>query len=325
MNKIRVTSILSGIAGFVLLAWLLVHEGIAGIFTVLSLLGLNIVWIAVYRIVPFTFDAYGWMQLFAKDKRPRFPDLIQARWFTESVNTLLPVAQVGGHILRARFIGKKIRDGNEAGATVMVDFTFGLFSQIVFATLGVFLLFQQTEKHSDASTIFIGIAIFFLVILCFLFSQKAGLFGFAAHKISLMLRKKKAGDLVSNARNLDLRISEIYGHKNKLLLCFMWRIMGWVTKSGENWLFFYFIGTPISLQDAIILESMSTAFRSAAFFIPGGLGIQDGSLFFIGSLLGLGADNLMALALTKRFRELIVGVPVLILLFLKKKSLGREL
>ncbi len=323
MNKIRFTTILGGIAGLALLGWLLVSEGLAGIFTVLSLVGLNIFWITAYRIVPLTLDAYGWNQLFAKDKRPRFVDLIHARWFAESMNTLLPVAQVGGHILRARFIGKKIKDGSEAGAAVMVDFTFGLFSQIVFAILGVSLLLQQTGQHSDASAIFIGIAVFLIVIICFVFSQKAGLFGFAAHKIGLVLRKKETSGLVANARNLDQKIAEIYSRKNKLFVCFLWRITGWVTKSGENWLFFYFAGAPISVQDAIILESMSTAFRSAAFFIPGGLGVQDGSLLFIGSLLGLGPDNLMALALTKRFRELIIGIPALTLLFWGKKSLSK--
>ncbi len=125
---------------------------------------------------------------------------------------------------------------------------------------------------------------------------------------------EKSAVLVGNARNLDQKIAEIYGRKKKLSVCFLWRLAGWIAKSGENWLFFYFAGVPITLQEAIILESISTAFRSAAFFIPGALGVQDGSLLFIGSLLGLGADNVMALALalTKRFRELSVGIPGLL-------------
>ena len=311
MRRIRFTTILFGFIGFSFLLWLLVNEGVGNIYTELSLVGLNIFWVAAFRVVPICLDSYGWRQLFAKDKRPCFADLAKARWLAESVNNLFPVGQVGGHILRARIIGKKSEVGNEAGATVMVDFTIGLLTQIAFTTLGVALLLKQTEKYSDASGIFIGIAVSLIVLICFFFSQKAGLFGFVAHKIGLILRKEKTAALVGNARNLDQKIAEIYGRKNKLFACFFWRLTGWITKSGENWLFFYFAGAPITLQDAVILESISAAFRSVAFFIPGGLGVQDGSLLFIGSLLGLGPDNVMALALAKRFRELVVGIPVL--------------
>ncbi|HHD63033.1 MAG TPA: flippase-like domain-containing protein [Desulfobulbaceae bacterium] len=309
MGKIRITTIVFGLAGLAVLAWLLARAGIGNILAVMSLVGLNIFWLGVYRIVPIGLDAFGWRQLFAEKKSPSFADLIKARWIAEAVNTLFPVAQVGGHILRARIIGKKSGAGNEAGATVMVDFTIGLSTQILFTILGLFLLLLQTKNHSDTSAIIIGIGVAMIVIGGFFFSQKAGLFGFLARRTSLLLHKKKSNALVNGARNLDQKITEIYSHRNKLLLCLFWRLVGWIAKSGENWLFFFFLGTPITLQEAVILESMCTAFRSAAFFVPGGLGVQDGSLLVIGSLLGLGPDNIMALALGKRFRELIVGLP----------------
>ncbi len=312
MSKIRFTTILFGAIGFSFLGWLLVNEGVGGVFTVLSLVGLNIFWIVAFRVVPICLDAYGWNHLFAKDKRPCFADLTKARWIAESVNTLFPVGQIGGHILRARIIGKKSEVGTEAGATVMVDFTIGLLTQIVFTILGLVLLLRQKEEQTTTSGVLLGIAVALIIVSCFFFSQRAGLFGFIAHKMGLVMRKEKSAALVGNARNLDQKITEIYAQRNKLSVCFFWRLGGWIAKSGENWLFFSFAGVPISLQDAVILESISTAFRSAAFFIPGGLGVQDGSLLVIGSFLGLGADNVMALALVKRFRELGVGIPGLL-------------
>jgi putative membrane protein len=330
MGKIHVTTIVSGLAGFAVLAWLLARAGIGDIFAVLSLVGLSIFWLGVYRIFPIGLDAFGWRQLFAEEKRPAFADLIKARWIAESVNTLFPVAQVGGHILRARIIGKKSGTGNEAGATVMVDFTIGLSTQILFTILGLVLLLLQTKNHADTSAIVIGIAVAMIVIGGFFFSQKAGLFGFLARRTSLLLRKNKSTALVDGARDLDQKITEIYGRKNKLLLCLFWRLAAWIAKSGENWLFFFFLGVPMTLREAVILESMCTAFRSAAFFVPGGLGVQDGSLLVIGSLLGLGPDNIMALALGKRFRELIVGLPGLFRWFIlegryhKRPTSGRK-
>ena len=312
MAKIRITTLLFALIGIAVFAWLLVREGVGEIVTVFSLVSFSIFWVAAYRIIPITIDALGWRQLFARGTKPCFSELVKARWLAESVNTLLPVGQIGGHYLRARIIGKSNKSGNESSATVMVDFTIGLWTQIVFTILGLILLLQSTGRQNGAMGIMVGVVVAFVLVSGFFFSQKAGLFGFIAYSINWLLRKKKSSDLFGNARNLDQKITEIYGRKVKLFTCLVWRLVGWITKSGENWLFLYFAGVPITIWNAIILESISTAFRSAAFFIPGGLGIQDGGLLFIGALLGLGPDNILALALAKRFRELAVGVPGLL-------------
>lgn len=312
MTKIRFTTILFALIGITVFAWLLVWEGLGGIITVFALVGVNIFWIVAYRIIPINLDAMGWRQLFAIEKRLAFADFVKARWLAESVNTLLPVGQLGGHYLRARIIGKKNKADKEAGATVMVDFTIGLWTQIMLTILGLTLLLQQTRQQTASTGIIIGVVVAFVAVSGFFLSQKKGLFGFIAHNVNLLLRKKKSAELAGNARNLDQKITDIYGRKNNLFSCLIWRLAGGVAKSGENWLFLYFAGVPITIQNALILESISTACRSAAFFIPGGLGVQDGSLLFIGSLLGLGPDSILALALAKRFRELVVGVPGLL-------------
>lgn len=315
MKNFRLPIIISWLAGLGLLAWLLQRQGIGDVLTVLSLAGFNILWLGIYRIVPITLDALGWRELFSQIHRPPFNTLIQARWIGESVNTLFPVAQVGGHILRARIVGKKKDTNGEAGATVMVDFTMGLTTQILFTILGVILLLFKKNSHIGTSSIISGIVVAMLLIGGFFLSQRAGLFTFLARSLS-RLQRKKTSTMVNGALTLDEKIAQIYGNTNKLSPCLCWRLGGWLAKSGENWLFFYFLGAPISLREAIILESLCTAFRSAAFFIPGGLGIQDGSLLIIGSMLGLEASSIMALALGKRFRELIVGLPGLLWWFI---------
>ncbi len=311
MKKVRLTTIGFGLAGAAILVWLVMRRDIGEVLTVFSLVGLNIIWLGVYRIFPIALDATGWGRLFSARHRPRTADLFLARWIAESVNTLFPVAQVGGHILRARIIGKKYGSGNEAGATVMVDFTIGLTTQLFFTLTGLVLLLFQTNNYRGASSIIIGIGVAAVVIAGFFYSQKAGLFGFLAARTSI-LYQKKAPAIKDGARTVDKKINEIYGRKKKILACLCLRFIAWMAKSGENWLFFFFAGSPITLRDAVILESLCTAFRSAAFFIPGGLGVQDGSLLVIGSFLGLGTDGIMALALGKRFRELMVGLPGLV-------------
>ncbi len=308
-GKIRATTMIAALLGAGLLAWLLARAGIGGIATVFSLVGWNILWLPLFRIVPILVDALGWRQLFLRTTRPRAVDLALARWVAESVNTLFPVAQVGGHIIRARLIGRIDRSGGEAGGTVMVDFTIGLLTQALFTLLGLALLLRESGASRNTSEIFTGTLVALAILCCFFLSQKVGLFGFAARRMGRVLAEERSASLASRARDLDARIGEIYGRRWRLFACLLWRLAGWISKSGENWLFFHFAGSPLTPAQAIVLESISTGLRSAAFVVPGGLGVQDGGLLLMGSLLGLNPQDVMALALAKRFRELAVGLP----------------
>ena len=72
------------------------------------------------------------------------------------------------------------------------------------------------------------------------------------------------------------------------------------------------IGLPILLEQALIIESLGQAIRSAAFFVPAGLGVQEGSLLLLAAALGLPAATGLSLSLVKRLREVVLGLPALL-------------
>src|SRR5262249_21943345 len=61
--------------------------------------------------------------------------------------------------------------------------------------------------------------------------------------------------------------------------------------------------------DALILESLGSAVRAAAFAVPGALGALEGGFILFGALFGLPADAALAISLSKRVRELALGLP----------------
>jgi uncharacterized membrane protein YbhN (UPF0104 family) len=69
------------------------------------------------------------------------------------------------------------------------------------------------------------------------------------------------------------------------------------------------LGQPVDMIDALILESLSSGVRAAAFMFPAGLGALEGGLVMFGALLGLPAETALAISLTKRVRELALGLP----------------
>jgi hypothetical protein len=73
------------------------------------------------------------------------------------------------------------------------------------------------------------------------------------------------------------------------------------------------MGIPIGVGEAIALESVVHAVRSAAFFVPMALGVQEGGFLLAGSLFGIGPEAALAVSLIKRVRDLLLGAPVLLI------------
>jgi len=57
---------------------------------------------------------------------------------------------------------------------------------------------------------------------------------------------------------------------------------------------------------------MALTIRSAAFAVPGGLGVQEGGYLVVGNLLGIPGEAAFALSLIARVRELALGIPGLV-------------
>ena len=72
------------------------------------------------------------------------------------------------------------------------------------------------------------------------------------------------------------------------------------------------MGHPVSLVEAVAIESLGQGSRAAAFALPGGLGVQDGALIAACAVFGIPAEIALAMALVKRVAELVLGVPGLL-------------
>ena len=92
----------------------------------------------------------------------------------------------------------------------------------------------------------------------------------------------------------------------------LWHVLSWVLGAGETWLALGFLGHPVDLRTALVIESLGEAIRTVAFPIPAALGVQEGGLVLLGGLLSLTPDVSVALSLAKRVRELGLGIPGLV-------------
>jgi hypothetical protein len=75
--------------------------------------------------------------------------VIWIQWIRESINTLLPVASVGGDVASMRLAHLRGVPGAQAASSVIVDTTVGLVTQVIFVLSGVALLLtRSTDRNS---------------------------------------------------------------------------------------------------------------------------------------------------------------------------------
>ncbi len=304
--------ILVWLLGVALFIGLLAYRGFAPVSAVVATSGWGLLVITMFHVGPLAADAVAWRVLF-EDNRP-LPILpaLRIRWIGESVNQLLPAAQLGGDFVRARLASHRGVPGVIAGASVVADLTLGVMTQIVFSLLGLFLLIQHEGGRGTVYGAVIGLAIVTVLVVAFYVVQRSGLFGFLTRVLGFVARGRDWLTLAGSAKALDDAIKSLYRRRRDLLVCCFWHLVSWIGGAGEVWLALYFLGHPVTVWEAVILESLAHMIRSAAFFVPGALGVQEGGIMVLGAVIGLGPDVSLALSLIKRVRELLLGLPGLI-------------
>jgi uncharacterized membrane protein YbhN (UPF0104 family) len=116
----------------------------------------------------------------------------------------------------------------------------------------------------------------------------------------------------ARASTIDDAVVQAYRSGWVMLRANLLRLVAWAAGAGEVWLVMQCLGQPIGMVDAYILESLGSGVRAAAFMVPGALGALEGSYVLFGALFGLPADTALIISLSKRVRELALGVPGLL-------------
>jgi putative membrane protein len=277
--------------------------------------GLLVLVVSAYRFVPITLNALAWQSLMGPT-RPPFRTLAVLRWIGEAVNTLVPWAQVGGDVVRARLLSRRGIAAPAAAAVMVVDLVLGVLTQIVYAGVGVAagptrgMLASRRELVAVAA-----IAAGVLVLVAGPALVHALATGPGARRWPALANRIAAFHAAFRTVAVDHR---------KLVASSGWHLGAWLSQVGETWLVLKLCGAPVTLAGALWVDSLTGAARSLAFFVPAGIGAQELALLGLGRALGLDTGALVTLALVKRLRELVTGGMGLLAWGLVRRASARE-
>lgn len=304
------------IIGVLAVAAIVAAYGVRDITAAFLAAGWGIAVVAAFHAVPLAFDALGWRLLIDRPDRPGGATLYAIRWASESVNNLLPVAQVGGEIVRSRLAARMGVPGDLAGASVLVDVTLGLITQILFALVGLAALLAVTGPDRGTFAVASALLAFAAIIAAFFFMQRGGMvawLGRHAVPIGRRLGLNRLESMAGPVHRLDNSLHALYRQRPRLAAAAACRMGSWLIGAFEVWLALHYMGHDIGLAAALAIHSLTAAARSAAFAVPGGVGAQEAGFLALGALVGLSGAEALALALIRRAREILFGLPGLVL------------
>ncbi len=302
---------ITALAGLLAAILLIGYHGFLAVSDLLLTVGWGMVAVSVYHLIPVTFSSLAWRRVLRNTWRKSLLVFFWARSVREAVGSLLPVMQVGGEFVGARILTFHGAKAGIAGASAVVDLTLETIAQFFFTLLGLLLLVllggsQQTVRWAAA-----GLVVAALALGGFVVAQRKGMFKLFEDFIEKIADKWQWLS-IGKIDNLHDTIQKLYGERRALLAAGLTHLFSWIISAGEVWLALYFMGSPVSFLEALILESLSHAVKSAAFVVPGALGVQEGAYMLLGEMLGLTPEMGLALSLVKRVRDLLLGIPALL-------------
>lgn len=235
----------------------------------------------------------------------------RVRWVRASVAALMPVSGVGAALVAVRLAMRAGLSLEIASASLILDATMELITQIIFIGLGFALLLVSLPHLRIAEWAATTLLAALVTVSLFVAAQRRGGLKLMESGISRLARRWPKLMPLTEAR-LHERLMMLHQRRRAALVSASFHLGSWLLGAGEIWVVLFASGHAGSLAQCVIIESLSMAARSAGFFIPGALGVQEIAVVTVGSLVGLSPETAMLIAIAKRLRDVAVGVPGLL-------------
>jgi putative membrane protein len=302
------------------LTWLFWGAGFLLLFFLFSRLDAGLVWDSLGRVGWMGFGlvlaagliltaclASGLYPLLSGDASAKL--VFAARQLRDSAGDILPFTQIGGMALGVRVLVLGGIAPARAVATGVVDVTTEMIAQGIFIFLGIMLAapaIAADPKLGPYLGWLEGFALLFAVALIgFALVQLGG-----SHLAEKYLRPHGIGASVASFR---AALHHLYRQRSRIALSVALHLLGWCASGLWLWLVFWTLGISIRPVAAIAIQSLLEGLRSAMVFIPAAVGIQEAGYAALVPLFGLAPETGFAISILRRARDIVIGVPVLLI------------
>jgi putative membrane protein len=306
----RLALLLATVAGLGIAAWVLASLGLAPVVAAMERVGpwgfavlclwsvgvLVILGVALYAVAP-------------GEPLRRIGHFIWSRATREAANDVLPFSQLGGLLVGARTLEQGGVARPVVHAALIADLTTELAAQLLFTLFGVGMLATALVNENAAAAV--RPAIFAGAGLCVAMMAAFALFQRPALALAGRIGERLLPGTGAAAGAARTQLDKVYHHRLLVAAGFLLNLAAWIASATGAWIALRIMGVDISLWAVLVIESLIFALRSAAFVLPGAIGVQEAAYLLLAPLFGLDPASAVALSLLKRGRDLALGIPAL--------------
>jgi putative membrane protein len=304
----KIGVIAAAFAGFALAGWLVYQVGPGGVLSTIMSVGWGgFTLLCVCGLLTFAILGAAWFALMNDLPMARLANFFWARIVRDAAGELLPFSQLGGILIGVRALVLRGIATPVAAASSIVDVTTELMAQIVFILIGIVPFATSAEAGPLPAAMIAGIVFVIAGSVAFIVLQRRGL------GLAQSLAGRFLPEAAKRAENFRQAIDAIYENPKRLALSSFIHLIGWIASAFVTWLAVKLIGGHLDFGGAVAIEAVLSALRSAAIVVPGALGVQEAGYAMLMPLFGLPAEIGLAVSLLKRAREVVLGVPVLLI------------
>jgi putative membrane protein len=267
--------------------------------------------LCLYSLAMSPLLAAAWFVLLPRGSSSYFGVLVWARMVREAASDLLPFSNIGGIALGARAAILHRVPAPLAFASTIVDVTTELLAQIAFIALGLVFLSKHAPPTPFAASldkfVLIGLAMAVIAGAVLLVLQRYG------HRLTAQIAARLLPRAAAHTAAVGAMLDAIHASRSRIALSCAAHLAAWIASGAATWIAFRLMGAHVDFLLAIAVEAFVGAVRSAAVVVPGGVGVQEAAYALLAPLLGVGAEFGLAVSLLKRARDIVLGVPILLI------------
>ena len=301
---------IAAIAGLAVITGLIAYYGFASVLAaVISTKWGSLLVVAARAIALAAAGAGWWLLLMPLPRRPYV--FVAVRFVREAINSLFPFAVVGGDVIGATLLTQLGIPANLAIASVMIDVFVQVVCLLIFVLAGIGIVLELAGAYRLSAMTFVVLAIAVPAIIGFFLALNFGAFEPVVRRL-VAFGEKRQWAAFDHVVDIGSRLQQIWRNHRGLSASFIVHLMGVFFGASEVWIALFFMGHPVSIAAALAIESLGQGSRAAAFILPAGLGVQDGTLIAACAIFGVPAEVALAMALIKRVPDLALGIPALL-------------
>jgi putative membrane protein len=307
----RIVAPIFGIAGLALLTGLVAYFGFESVMQAVLSSEWGSALVVLARAIALCGCGVGWWFLLTpKGPPPRI--VVALRFIREAINGLLPFAVVGGDVIGARLLSHFGTAMSLAIASVLIDIFVQVVSLLIYVAAGVGIVFDVPGPHRLSTVTFVMLAVALPAVAGFFLALNFGAFDPVVRWL-VAVGEKRRWSMFAHVVDLGDRLQQIWRNHRGLSGSFFVHLVTVFFGAVEVWIALFFMGHPVSVGAAIAIESIGQGGKAVAFMLPGGIGVQDGTMIAAAAIFGVPAEVALAMALIKRVPDLVLGIPSLLL------------